>query len=92
MSETRDLGGGVTDNGALSRYELAVDGVTAFAEYRRAGDGINFHHTIVPDAIGGRGVGGRLITAALDDAERRGLRVQADCWFVAKALAKRAGG
>lgn len=90
MDQLRDVGGGVADNAALSRYELVVDGVTAFAEYRLTGDLINFHHTLVPDAIGGRGVGGRLVNAALDDVERRGLTVQADCWFVAKAVAKRA--
>jgi predicted GNAT family acetyltransferase len=92
MDQKRDVGGGVADNAALSRYELVEDGVTAFAEYRLTGDRINFHHTLVPDAIGGRGVGGRLVNAALDDAQRRGLSVQADCSFVAKVLAKRGSG
>ena len=80
----------VTNNVAKSRYELVVDGVTAFAEYRLAGNRINFHHTLVPEEIGGRGVGGRLVNAALDDAEARGLQVEASCSFVVKALAKRA--
>lgn len=80
----------VHDNRAASRYELVVDGVTAFAAYRLDGNRINFHHTKVPESIGGRGVGGRLVHAALDDAESRGLTIVAECSFVAKALAKRA--
>lgn len=84
------LANGVVLNQAKSRYELTVDGVTAVAEYRRSGDRINFHHTLVPPALEGRGIGGRLVNAALDDAEAKGLQIEADCWFVAKALAARA--
>jgi predicted GNAT family acetyltransferase len=90
MAEVQMLANGVTNNVGRSRYELVVDGVTAFAEYRLTGNRINFHHTLVPEEIGGRGVGGRLVNAALDDAESRGLEVEATCSFVAKALAKRA--
>lgn len=84
------LANGVTNNVGRSRYELVVDGVTAFAEYRLAGDRIIFPHTVVPPEIGGRGIGAKLVNAALDDAEAKGLTVQADCSFVAKVLAKRA--
>lgn len=84
------LANGVVLNEAKSRYELTVDGVTAVAEYRRSGDRINFHHTLVPPALEGRGIGGRLVNAALDDAEAKGLQIEVDCWFVAKALAARA--
>ena len=84
---------GVTDkkaaDGKGGRYELVVDGVTAYAEYERAGNRIVFTHTIVPDAIGGRGVGGRLVTAALDDAEARGLEIVPVCSFVRRAVEKR---
>ena len=92
MEQLRDVGSGVTDNVGRSRYELVVDGVTAFAEYRLLGDRIIFPHTVVPPEIGGRGVGGRLVNAALDDAERRELAVVAECSFVAKVVAARAKG
>lgn len=80
---------GVMLNEAKSRYELEVEGITAICEYRIVGNRIIFHHTLVPQALEGRGVGGRLVIAALDDAEEKGLQIQADCWFVAKALARR---
>ncbi|MCG2841748.1 N-acetyltransferase [Sandaracinobacter sp. RS1-74] len=87
------LANGVTNrqaaDGRSGRYELVVDGVTAYADYRLEGDSIIFPHTLVPPEIGGRGVGGRLVNAALDDAEARGLKVVPDCWFVAKAVEAR---
>lgn len=83
------LANGVTDNQAKSRYELVVDGVTAYADYRIVGDRIVFPHTLVPPEIGGRGVGAKLVNAALDDAEARGLTVVPECSFVAKVLERR---
>jgi predicted GNAT family acetyltransferase len=83
------LANGVVLNEAKSRYELTVDGVLAVCEYRRTGNRINFHHTLVPPELGGKGVGGRLVNAALDDAEAKGLEVEASCWFVEKALERR---
>lgn len=82
--------GEVTDrpaaDGRGGRYELVVDGVTAYADYRLEGRRIIFTHTLVPPAIGGRGVGGRLVNAALDDAEARGLEIVPACSFVQRAV------
>ncbi len=80
---------GVTDNQAKRRYELVVDGTTAYAEYVLVDGSITFTHTIVPEALGGRGIGGRLVNAALDDAEARGLKIVPECSFVAKMVERR---
>lgn len=77
---------GVTDNVALRRYELVVDGHLAFAEYRIEGGVMIFPHTLVPPALEGRGVGTRLVTAALADARARGLAIEAPCSFVAAVM------
>ncbi len=84
----------VTDNVALKRFELVVDGLTAFAEYRIEGGRIVFPHTVVPPGLEGRGVGTRLVKAALADARARGLEIVATCSFVAAVLRReaRAGG
>ena len=92
MGETDAVGKGVTNNRAKSRYELDVDGHLAICDYRIEGGRIIFPHTLVPRAIGGRGVGWRLVTAALDDAERQGLTVVPQCWFVAEVMEKRNAG
>lgn len=69
------------------RYVLTVDGAIAgVAVYALQGDQITFIHTQVKRAFGGRGLGSTLATYALDDARRRGLRVVADCPFVARFI------
>jgi predicted GNAT family acetyltransferase len=73
----------VTDNAALSRYEMVVDGVTAFVTYARHGDRLTLVHTEVPQALGGRGIGSSLATAVLEHVRSRGLRVVPECEFIA---------
>jgi uncharacterized protein len=71
-----------TDNPAHHRYEMIVDGETAYVTYVRHGDRITLVHTEVPKALGGRGIGTALATSVLDDIRRRGLRVVAECEFI----------
>ena len=82
----------VTNNRAKGRYELVEDGETAFCEYRIEGGRIIFPHTVVPPALEGRGVGTRLVKAALADAAAQGLEVVPECGFVAKVLARGGAG
>jgi uncharacterized protein len=72
----------VTNNEAEHRYELEVDGRLAIAEYRLRPGRISFTHTEVPDALEGRGIGKKLVKAALDDARAQGLKVVPICPFV----------
>ena len=48
--------GPIVDNAAAGRFELTVDGHTAFAAYKPAGHRIVFTHTEVPSELQGRGV------------------------------------
>jgi uncharacterized protein len=73
----------VRDNPAESRFEAAVGGALAVAEYRREGDRLAFTHTVVPPELEGQGVASALIRAALAQARERGLRVVPHCSFVA---------
>lgn len=72
----------VIDNPAASRFELTVDGHTAEIVYAPMEGGRVFVHTEVPQALEGRGVGGRLVKGALDQMRARGLKVRPDCSFV----------
>ena len=74
--------GPITDNRAEQEFEWVVDGHRAFAAYQREGDRIVFTHTLVPKAIGGRGIAGRLIRFALDSARDQGLKVVPHCPYV----------
>lgn len=75
--------GPVLDNPARGRFELTVDGHTAFAEYHMAGPSIVFTHTEVPAALQGRGVGSALARGVLDAARARGAGVVPLCPFIA---------
>lgn len=76
----------VRDNETLSRYELAINGKTAFAKYTIGAGTITFTHTEVPAEFRGKGVGSKLVRASLEAARARGLKVAARCHFVARYI------
>jgi uncharacterized protein len=71
----------VIDNTDASRFELRADGWLAELVYRIRGDRLVLVHTEVPVELEGRGIGGRLVTAALDRAAREGLTLVPLCPF-----------
>jgi uncharacterized protein len=71
----------VTDNAAESRFELREDARLAELVYRLRGHRLVLVHTEVPVELEGRGVGGRLVTAAVDRAVREGLILVPLCPF-----------
>ncbi len=75
--------GTVTHNEAQGRYELETDHGLAIVVYRRQGDALVFTHTEVPPADEGKGIGARIVRAALDDTRKRGLGIVPACSFVA---------
>ena len=74
----------VSDAENVRRFEAHIDGALAgYAEYLRTDNLVVYPHTVVDPAYEGRGVGGALARAALDDARRRGLPVLVTCPFIA---------
>jgi predicted GNAT family acetyltransferase/glutaredoxin len=74
----------VADVPDRSRYELRLGGrLIGLAAYRRRDGRVAITHTEVDEACTGRGFGGLLAAAALDDARRRGERVLPLCPFIA---------
>jgi predicted GNAT family acetyltransferase len=71
----------VVNDEAAARFEIAVDGQLADLSYRRRGNRLVLVHTGVPDALEGRGIGGKLVTAAIDYAVQHGLTVVPLCPF-----------
>tara|TARA_R110002124_G_scaffold126825_4_gene286619 strand:+ start:79 stop:357 length:279 start_codon:yes stop_codon:yes gene_type:complete len=63
------------------RFELIVEGQTAFAEYRPTSGGTEFYHTVVPEALGGKGIGSRLVKSVLDQMRARGTKIKPTCPF-----------
>ncbi|MGP3949813.1 GNAT family N-acetyltransferase [Streptomyces sp. 7N604] len=73
----------VLNNAEESRFEVHADGELAgFSEYHRSGDEVEFTHTEIDSRFEGRGLGGKLVRAALDSAREQGLAVLPHCPFV----------
>jgi uncharacterized protein len=78
----------VHNNEDRNRFEIAVDGHLAHADYTIDGNVITFTHTIVPPSLQGAGVGSRLVKGALEQVRARGLKVRPQCTFVAAYIAR----
>ncbi len=71
----------VIDNAEKSRFEVSMDGVLAELTYRRRAGRLILVHTGVPEELGGRGLGGMLVRAAITKATAEGLTVVPLCPF-----------
>jgi predicted GNAT family acetyltransferase len=71
----------VTNDPAASRFELQSEGGLAELSYRRNGKRLVLMHTEVPVELEGRGLGGMLVSAAVDHAAQEGLTVVPLCPF-----------
>ena len=78
----------VVDNRERSRFELVVDGLTSFLNYTRGPLGLTLVHTEVPESQRGRGLGTRLVKAAIASGRQEGLRIIAECVFAKDYLRK----
>ena len=65
------------------RFTTQLDGHQAELVYRLQQGRLIIDHTGVPEAIGGKGVAGELVKAALEYARAEGLRVVAACSYSA---------
>jgi len=81
--EIEEAGEPVENNRAANRFEVTLDGYTAFMTYDRLPHEIAFTHTEVPDELEGRGVGSALARAGLEFARHEHLEVVPTCPFVA---------
>jgi uncharacterized protein len=77
----------VVDDPAGPRYEARLGtAVAGYTEYRRVRGRVIFIHTEVDPAMEGKGIGGKLARAALDDVRAQGLTFSVKCPFIASWL------
>lgn len=80
----------ITHNPTAQKFETVIDGHTAFLSYEMIDDNtLNYNHTIVPPALGGRGVGMALVKFALEYAKENNQKVVPSCSFVASHIQRR---
>jgi hypothetical protein len=78
----------VHDNKDQHRFELAVNGHTAFTQYALTPGKITLMHTEVPKEFEGHGIGSKLVRGELEAVRAQGLKVVARCPFVAAYIKK----
>ncbi len=73
----------VRNNQDQSRFECDVDGRLSYVEYEMTPGRITLMHTRVPAELGGRGIAGTLVAAALEHAREQHLQVVPVCSYAA---------
>mgnify|MGYP001081907873 FL=1 len=62
-------------------FQTTADGYTAYLEYTVENGRLLVLHTVVPPAIGGRGIAAELVKTAFDYARRQGWQPAATCSY-----------
>lgn len=75
----------------LGRFHAEVEGHACRLDYTLDDGRMVIRHTGVPDAVGGRGIAGALVRAALDWARNSGLRVVPECSYAAGFIQRHPG-
>jgi predicted GNAT family acetyltransferase len=76
----------------VHRFTTEVDGTRAELDYTLAGGIMTITHTLVPPAIGGRGIAAQLMEAALSAARAAGWSVNPACSYAESYLEKHPQG
>lgn len=71
----------VVDDREGQQFVIEGDGAVSRLDYRVRGERLILVHTEVPEEQSGRGIGGRLVRAAVERAAREGLVVVPRCPF-----------
>jgi predicted GNAT family acetyltransferase len=71
----------VTDNKALSRFELEENGHLALATYRRHEHSVSIPHVEADPALRGTGASGRLMQGIVEMARREKFSITPTCPF-----------
>lgn len=82
------MSGEVTDNPALSRFEMVVDGEIALVTYRLTKSVTVLVHTEVPKMFEGRGIGSALAKGVLDRLHAEKRKIVVICPFIASYIRK----
>jgi predicted GNAT family acetyltransferase len=78
----------LSDNKEDHRFELVIDGETAFIEYLETPGPIALEHTEVPNTLGGKGVAAALVEKTFLYLEGQGRKIVPHCPYI-QAFLKR---
>jgi predicted GNAT family acetyltransferase len=87
MTEEKELPP-VVHNATARRFEVTIEGRTAYSKYLLAGNKMVIEHTEVPVELEGRGIAGRIVRTELDYARAQKLVVLALCPYAKAFIGK----
>jgi uncharacterized protein len=71
----------VVHDAARNRFEVRIGAELCHLDYRLADGTLTILHTEVPPSLGGRGIAGGLVAAAIEYARANHLRVRPSCSY-----------
>jgi predicted GNAT family acetyltransferase len=77
-----------TNNIQKNRFELALNGHVAFAEYRLEGSTLYIDRVVAPDELRGTGAAGKLMQNIVDTAQKEKLKIVPICPYAAAWMKK----
>ena len=78
----------IVHNESAKRFETTIDGNIGYISYQERDGKLVYDHTIVPQELGGRGVGSALVKHALNYARDNDKKVVPQCSFVSSYIDK----
>ena len=75
-------------NETENKYEFHIDDHIAYITYDNRDGVLHLTHTIVPEALAGKGLAKILTIAVMDEIEANNLKVQAQCSYTVAFLEK----
>jgi len=82
------MAGIFSDNTLKSRFEYAVNGSIAYANYRREGTTLYIDYVEAPTELRGTGAAGELMQNIIDVAQKEKLKVVPICGYAAAWMAR----
>lgn len=75
-------------NEAENKYEYHIDGHIAHITYDNQDGVLHITHTIVPEALAGKGLAKILTIDVMNEVEKQGLKVQPQCSYTVAFMEK----
>lgn len=73
----------ISHSPAEHRFEVLVDGVSCILDYTLSHNVMTITHTVVPPAVGGRGIAAELVRTAMETARAQQWKVIPACSYSA---------
>jgi predicted GNAT family acetyltransferase len=76
------------NNTSLSRYELEISGLTAYADYRVDNNILIIDYVFAPEELRGTGAAGKLMAEIAKEASSKQMKIRPICGYAAVWLRK----